>query len=85
MRTVWKLADPTTKEFGHGPVVRKQPRFDFSNDNPKNKTRRSGLITCPAPDDSIDPKRYTLLMARAVMRSLIDAMLSTYAHLIPQE
>ena len=31
---------------------------------------------CPAPDDSIDPKRYPLFMARAVMRSLFDELLA---------
>ena len=45
-------------------------RGPYDEDSEKNDSN------CPAADDSIDPKRYPLFMARAVMRSLVDELLA---------
>ena len=36
----------------------------------------SRIHTCRIPDDCIDPKRYPLFMARAVLQELIESLQS---------
>ena len=40
-------------------------------------TQQIALRSCRIPDDCIDPKRYPLFMARAVLQELIESLQST--------
>ena len=45
--------------------------------DPTNPNSEYLVDTCRIPDDCIDPKRYPLFMARAVLQELIESLQST--------
>ena len=44
---------------------------------PTRILRAAYLVSCRIPDDCIDPKRYPLFVARAVLQELIEFLQST--------